>query len=254
MYSGESRLNLKDEALKVVRMGEERGIKLRLMGACAILVHCPRYAYLQDILERELSDMDFMSYSEFEPKIQELAAELGYKPIKRGPAFSLMKGRQIFNRQNFIIDVFFDELEMCHKINFRGRLELDYPTITLSDILLEKMQIVQLTEKDVKDTIILIREHEIGEDDMEKVNVDYVTRILSDDWGFYHTVATNLKAVKERLGKYESLTQEDLSEVATKIDGLLSAIDARPKSLKWKMRAKIGTSRKWYQEVEETIR
>ena len=70
---------------------------------------------------------------------------LGYVSDKR----MLFMGRYLFenpdNKRH--IDIFFDKLEFCHIIDFRGRLEIDYPTISLSDILLQKMQIVQTSLK-----------------------------------------------------------------------------------------------------------
>ena len=54
---------------------------------------------------------------------------------------------------NLNIDVFSDELFFCHRIPFLGRLTLDSPTICTTDLLLEKMQIVEINLKDFKDTI-----------------------------------------------------------------------------------------------------
>jgi len=153
-----------------------------------------------------------------------------------------------------MVDVFFDKLEMCHTIDFRNRLRLDKPTITLADMLLEKMQIVKINEKDIIDTIVLLRAHDIGENDKDKVNIKYVSKLLSNDWGFYYTVTMNLKKVKELCKKYNVLSNEDMKDVTSKIDRILEKIEKEPKSMKWKMRAKIGPSKKWYKEVEEVIR
>jgi len=129
-------------------------------------------------------------------------------------------------------------------------LELDFPTITPSDLLLEKMQIVQITEKDLKDTMILLREHEIKEHENDVINTKYIAKLLSNDWGFYYTVTTNLKKTKEFLNFFDALTDEDKNIISEKIDKLLDYIEREPKSLKWKARAKIGTRKKWYREVE----
>ena len=245
------------EAIRVVKLAEKRGIILRVMGACAVRLHCPEYEYLHKKLGRKLTDIDFMSYSTFESKIEKFFEELGYSSREY---ISGLWGRDMVRRHIYddiknrrVIDLFFDKLEMCHTIDFRGRLKLDYPTITLADIFLEKMQIVKLAEKDVKDTILLLREHKVGEIDAEMVNAKYIAKLLSRDWGFYYTVTTNLNRVKEFSRKYEALIEEDSKDVAAKIDKLLQVFKKEPKSLRWKMRAKIGTRKKWYTEVEETI-
>ena len=80
------------------------------------------------------------------------------------------------------VDVFFDRLDMNHIIDFKNRLELDFPTISLADLLLEKMQIVQINEKDIKDTIILLREHPVEDPDKETINANYVASLLAEDW------------------------------------------------------------------------
>jgi hypothetical protein len=74
---------------------------------------------------------------------------------------------------------------------------------------------------------------------------------MRQDWGFYHTFTTNLKRVPEYLDQFSSLGDDGRSAIRSRIDRLLKAIETAPKTLGWKMRAKIGTRRRWYQEVSE---
>jgi hypothetical protein len=116
------------------------------------------------------------------------------------------------------------------------------------------MQIVQINEKDIKDTVVIMREHDVGDLDNETVNARYIARTLSDDWGFYYTVTTNLGKVKNSLSSVQVLSDQDRADVSSKIDKLVSCIEEQPKSMRWKMRAKIGTKKKWYNDVEEVVR
>jgi hypothetical protein len=141
---------------------------------------------------------------------------------------------------------------MCHTLDFRGRLEFDSPTITLADFLLEKMQIVELNEKDKIDTIVLLREHEIGDSDNETINARYISKLLSKDWGFYYTTTTNLVKIKEYAGVH--MSEEDRRDVVAKAGQLVERIDNEPKTTGWKMRARVGPKKKWYRDVEEVIR
>jgi len=247
-----------DEARRVVARAEEVGIILRVMGATAVRLHCEKFADLYRALGRELSDLDFVGYSRDAKKVKELFERLNYTQRRLGYAIAVSAHgeRYIFDdeKNNRVVDVFFDRLKMCHTVEFKDRLELDKPTITLADILLEKMQIVKLNEKDIKDTVVLLREHEIGDTEKETVNMRCIVGLLRDDWGFYHTVTTNLKTIEESLEKFDVLTKEDCDDVASKVRRLLDAIESETKSLKWKMRARVGTSKKWYEEVEETVR
>ena len=129
---------------------------------------------------------------------------------------------------------------------------MDSPTITLADFLLEKMQIVQLNDKDKIDTVVLLREHEIGDVDKETINAQYISKLLAKDWGFYYTVTTNLGKIKEYA--QSSMTEEDSRDVAAKADQLVQRIENEPKTTGWKMRARVGPKKKWYKDVEEVVR
>jgi len=116
------------------------------------------------------------------------------------------------------------------------------------------MQIVKINEKDIIDTIMLFREHSVGIGDPEKIDSAYLSRILGNDWGFHHTVTTNLIVVQNRLDHYSELSEEDRQDVKSKIQGLLKTLENQPKTLAWKIRARVGTKTKWYKDVEEVSR
>jgi len=243
------------EALRIIGEAEKRGILLRLLGATAIKFHSPRFGYLYEDMQRALTDLDLISYGRFRPLLKDFVKSLGYTADDRFIALHGHKRQLYYDETNKrTVDIFLDKLEFCHVINFAGRIELDNPTITLADILLEKMQIVQINEKDIKDTIIMLREHEVGEIEKETVNAKYITKLLSNDWGFYYTVTTNLGKVRDFLPEFKALSESDRSDVASKIDKLLTYIEKEPKSFSWKMRARVGPSKKWYTEVEEISR
>lgn len=239
------------EALEIVEVAKKQNVILRIMGALAIRYHSPKFENLHKSLGREFSDIDFIGYNRQKSEIEKALEKLGYKMRMLSYSF-VMSGRLIFtNEQNGRhVDVFLDRLDMCHTINFKGRLEVDYPTIPLAELLLEKMQIVKLGEKDVKDTIVLIREHTIGNDDKDKININYIAQLLAKDWGFYYTVTTNLNKIKTLLPSYPQLKDDDNKDLTTKIDTMLNRIEEEPKALSWKMRARIGPSKKWYREVD----
>jgi hypothetical protein len=96
----------------------------------------------------------------------------------------------------------------------------------------------------------MLREHEIQNGEKEYLNAQYVAKLLSNDWGFYYTVTTNLRKVKSYLDLFTVLSDEDRKDVGSKVDTLLKAIENEPKSMKWQMRAKVGTRKRWYTEVE----
>ena len=245
------------ESKRILNAAAEKQVTIRLMGASAIATHSPRFAYLLKEVGRKLTDLDFMANSKDFDRVKQLLGALGYQPMR---TIQMMMGsvgeRSIYVHaaKGLHVDVFFDQLKMSHTIDFRKRLNADPLTISLADILLEKMQIVRINEKDIIDTIVLLSEHEIGNNDNDTVNADYISNLLSKDWGFYYTATTNLGKIKDRLTTYPCLTKENVENVRRKIDALLQEIDSRPKSSSWKFRAKVGTRKQWYEDVEEVVR
>jgi hypothetical protein len=238
-------------AQDIVQRANSRHITLRLLGSLAYRRHCPQYATLLDAMLRVLTDLDFASERRFARDLQTMFAELGYRQ-DADIAMATGGARQYYKhpRTGLGVDIFMDKLDYCHPIPFNGRLEIDSETIPLAELLLEKMQIVELNAKDVKDTIVLLLEHPVGKSDSEVINAEYIARILGSDWGFYHTVTTNLKKVVEHVRDFDQVDARDRGVVQARIAELLKRFDAEPKSLGWKARARIGTRVRWYQQVE----
>jgi hypothetical protein len=234
---------------------ENKHVIMRLIGALAFRTHCPQYGYFQDKLGRKFTDIDFASYPRFVRDIRRILTELGYEEDKQVTQL-FGDRRMVFHDPAFgrHIDVFFNLLDYCHPVSFVGRLEAEELTIPLAELLLEKMQIVQINEKDVIDSIMLLREHPIGDTDKETVNAVIISRILANDWGYWRTVTGNLKVLIEKLETYDGLSDEDRQVVRKRIAELEARIEAAPKSLKWKARAQIGERMKWYKDVEELER
>jgi len=245
------------EIRRIIKEADSREVPVRILGGAAIRMHCPKRVGMYEKLKRvPKHDMDFVTYKKFRPLTKKLFTDLGYEPY-----ISLMltgatgRHRQIFNDKegNKAIDVFLGVLEMCHNIDYEGRLEVDSPTVPLAELLLQKLQIVQTNEKDVQDTIILLLEHDIGTTDKDEINGDHIAQVLANDWGFYYTVTQKFGEIKGFLDKY-NLSKEDRALIVERLDKLQKRIEKEPKSLKWNMRSKAGTSVKWYRLVEEVQR
>jgi hypothetical protein len=240
-----------DKVKEILDEANKRNVTMRVMGALAFRIHCPKFKFLIYSANRYLTDLDFAAYMKDADKISRLLEGLGYKEILAVRCY-LGGTRRLFQNpvNKMKVDVFLDKLRMCHDINFVGRLEIDYPTISIVDLLLEKMQIVELDAKDIIDTITLIREHDVGESDSETINIEYLASLCASDWGLWMTTTTNLNKVKSFLPEFEVLSDEDRRDVEEKIKKILEIIEKKPKSIQWKMRAKIGIKKKWYRTVE----
>lgn len=243
------------EAMKIISTSERKGVPMRLLGALAIATHCSKSLDLFQSSQREITDIDVMTISSRFEDVVKTLEEHGYNYNKQLYAIhGLSASRLVCKGPRGTLDAFFDKLDMCHTIGFKDRLRLDYPTITVSDLLLEKMQIVKINQKDVIDTMILLREHDVKETEDEAVNISYVAGLLSKDWGFYYTVKTNLDKILGFLPTSIFLEESDKESIETRIKKILDAMEKEPKSFRWKTRAKLGPKVKWYNDVEDVVR
>ena len=244
------------EALRVVAEAERRGVVLRLLGATSFVCRCPRYNWLYRTMDRALSDIDVVTdVTTPLDALDRLFAELGYQ--KQEYLIWHASSRLIYDGADGLhVDVFRGRLEFCHPIDFRGRLGEHPHTIPLPEMLLEKLQIVEINEKDLKDLCILLAEHEVVLPDEAAAGIDAarIARLLANDWGFWHTATRNLAKTRHAGQMFAALGAEERAHIVTRVDRLLEQIAHAPKSLRWKLRSLVGTRVRWYNEVEEVAR
>jgi hypothetical protein len=238
------------EAARLVRGANQNGIVIRVLGALAFHRRCPQHSYLQERLKREYTDVDFGGYGRQARLIQAFLAAQGY--VEDELVYVESQGsRLVLNhpQTGLHLDVFLDRLDFCHTIEWKGRLEVDDWTIPLAEMLMQKMQIVQINEKDLIDTIMLLLEHPFTDDDTG-INIALVARVCGRDWGWWRTLTMNLGKVRQAAAAYD-LSADEQARVEAQVDVALARIEAEPKSMGWKMRAKVGDRKKWYQDVGE---
>ena len=241
-----------NELNRIFKASEERGVTLRVIGSLAFQMHCPEYGYLQAAMGRAYTDIDFAGYRKESKQVKEMMSELGYEEIRE--VFIVSEGdRAIFHQLNssLHVDVFYDKLDFSHVISWNDRLEVDNPTIPLAELVLEKMQIYQINEKDIIDTIMLLLEHPLGDIDNEVINIKRISELLSKDWGLWRTTTMNLDKVKQMAGHYSQLSDEEQARVVSQVEQSLERIETEPKSRGWKLRARVGDRVKWYKDVDE---
>lgn len=241
--------DLLEEAKTLIGEATKKGVILRVLGGVAIKHHCPRAS--QPPLDRRIADIDLFGLSKQSTAIKRVFTDLSYVPAQMFNALHGNKRLMFFEPSSHLRrDVFLDSFEMCHKFDFRKRLKIDNFSISLSDLLMTKLQVVEIEERDYKDIVCIILDHELGSLDAENsINKDYIADICSNDWGVYRTFTQNLE---KTLAYLEKLSLEDAEKEAAqeKMKALGEAIETAPKSLKWKTRSLIGDKMSWYDEPE----
>jgi hypothetical protein len=233
------------EAQRIIDMATASGLPLRVIGGVAVGVRCP--SARQAPLARPYRDIDFVARSADGRRLTALFTKAGYEPDAE---FNALHGRhRMFfwdPRNQREADVFLDRFAMCHTLDFRSRLELAAHTLPVSDLLLFKLQVMETNEKDYKDAIALLHDHPLTPDGLDAA---YIARFLSADWGWWRTATLVLDRVGSYARELPLLSQHD--RIADAISNLLETIDQQPKTGRWKIRAKIGERKRWYEIPED---
>jgi hypothetical protein len=248
---------LLQEADRILAESAGRGLALRLAGSAGVLRHCQRCCAGAMALGRELPrDLDFFGHRKQQRELGRLFTDLGYA-ADPSVAFSQEYGIDRMIYQGHVaatkIDVFLDALRMSHTIEFKGRLGGAGPAAPAADLLLSKLQIHEITEKDVKDIGALLAAHPFpgaadAQGGAEPMDTERVLVLTSQDWGLCHTATTNLALAGELLAGW-SAAGDVAATGAARAAELRERIDQAPKSLRWKARARVGTRVRWYEDV-----
>jgi hypothetical protein len=239
-----------DEALDLVARAEHAGIPLRLIGGLAVRVLCPDFPPRT----RDRQDLDLASTSAARPHLTELLVGLGYEPDRRFNALYGHKQLYFASPRGRAVDVLVDALEMCHVLEFRDRIERMPVTIDVTDLLLSKLQIVEINEKDVVDVVYLLAAYPVvGGDEPGTIGLDRIRAIVADDWGWWRTLTGTVEHIRDLAdsGRGDLVPPGATNDVLEGSRLIREAADTVPKTMRWKLRARIGERKRWYQVPDE---
>jgi hypothetical protein len=241
--------DIEAEARRLIAHAESSGVLLRLIGGLAIRVHSPGQRLGDGRTYRDVDVVTASSLREVDPVFQ----SLGYDPFTR---FNALHGhsRAIFygRGDRLKVDVFLGSFSMCHDLPLQDRLTIDPLTVPLAELLLTKLQIVRLTEKDLLDLCALIAEHPVRDDDADAINGVRVAEICARDWGLYHTVELGLDRLLAELDAGR-VRASDPEMIRGRLDELRRRMQDHAKTRKWRMRARVGERLQWYEEPDEVV-
>ena len=263
---------LQTEAVAIVAAAADRGVTLRVVGSAGIRLHCAAPGPLMDRLGRPAKDIDFVVPQRQRKGMRRLLEDRGYV-IDRDLLIAMEGTRYSFAHREHgtEIDVFVERLNFCHTIELAGRLSAHPVTIPIEELLLQKMQIVEMTTTDLIDADVLLATHDVvapggggaaavqpPADDRdtaagEAVDAAHIARLLARDWGFHHTATRNLERVRQSVAEAAvvDVGEEGAAGVQRGVQRLLTSIDAEAKSLAWRMRDKVGERKQWWQDVDD---
>lgn len=246
--------NLGDEAGRILDACEAAGIEARLLGGLAIQQSLG--ADMDPAFARTPGDIDLITTRDHCSEFEALIEELGWDPERQ---FNALNGarRLLFKDPadpERKIDGFIDYFEMCHKLPLVERFEVRPRLLSPADLLLTKLQIIELNSKDRNDCYALLLGTPVSAgNEPDTISSSWIGELLGRDWGLNHTVELNFDRLESQLSE-TGLGEAAAGTIRERIASLREAIDAAPKSRGWKMRARIGERKKWYEEPEEIDR
>ncbi len=243
--------DLVEEGERLLALAHDQNATFALLGGVAVRLHAPE---VPSSLDREYKDLDFAVPKGGSGAAGKLLGDAGYEPQI---VFNAMNGKErllfhdtVNGRQ---VDVFVGSFRMCHAIPLSQRLKPRETTVPLAELLLTKLQIIELNEKDIRDTVLLLHGHEVADHDDDAVNGVRIGELCAEDWGLWRTITRNLERTGQHVDDY-ALPHDKASQIKERLTQLLSRIEAAPKNRAWKLRDRIGERKRWYDLPEEVER
>jgi hypothetical protein len=233
------------EAQRIAGPAQEQGVALRFTGGVGVALACP--SARRPPLARSYGDLDLVGRSRDHKAIVGLLEQLGYQGDRSFNALNSHRRLLLHDPYNGRdVDVFVDEAELCHTIDLRRRVGEPGPALPTADLLLMKLQVVETTEKDLIDICALLCDHAMGGDG---IDLDYLVALTASDWGLWRTLTMVAARVAPFAHGLEGFDQAAL--VDDRAGQLIAALEAAPKSRGWRLRAKVGERKRWYELPEE---
>jgi hypothetical protein len=242
-----------DHAVAIVDAGAAHDVVARVLGGVGVALHSPSSG--REPFLREYGDLDVVvDRRGGRKRADSLFASLGYEPDVEFNTINGPEGRRRYlSADRGKLDVFVGAFRMCHELPLEQRLTADGPTLAPADLFLTKAQIFELTEKDARDLACLLLDHGLAEHDDDCIDVRRIAALTGSDWGLWRTVTRSLDRLRSTVGAL-SLPPQERATIAERIDALADALDAAPKSAKWKLRARVGDHVRWYELPEDPDR
>ena len=235
------------EADRLLGAAGEADVPVRLVGGLAVRAHLPPGT--EPIIVREYKDIDLVTLKGRGRAVSAFMTEQGYEADR---VFNTTNGHRRLlyydvphQRQ---VDVFVGAFEMCHSIPITDRIDLHPTAVPLAELMLTKMQIVELNAKDQSDIVTMLYHNDVGDGDDGMINAKRVGALCASDWGLWRTTKMNTERTRQALAN----AAPEVRDVAMpRLERLWQAIENAPKSGRWKMRNRVGDKVRWYEEPEE---
>jgi hypothetical protein len=236
------------EGRQLISQAAEQGLVMRALGGVAVFLQSGDG---QPRLVRSVKDIDLAVAKGNGKAASRVLQQASYVADEM---FNALRGsrRLLYHdpRNQRHVDVFVGEFAMCHELPLTARLDTDPLTVPREELLLSKLQVVELTGNDQTDIYNLLYHHEVGEDAGAGIASPFIAALCARDWGLWRTCQLNIGRSLDNLGG-SGLDPGEQKTVAGRLERLRGRIDAEPKSRRWRLRDRVGDKVRWYNEPEQ---
>src|SRR5687768_545093 len=224
------------EGERLLGMGSQQGVPIRLLGGVAVRIKAPE---IPPSLDRPYKDIDLAVTKKGAGAADKLLREAGYQPhVSFNAMHARERGLYFDDENDRQVDLFIHSFRMCHEIPLGDRLGVEDGTVPLAELLLTKLQIIEVNEKDIRDTVLLVHGHPIADHDDRAINGAQIAAACPGDWRLWRTITAHLQRRRPHVRDY-ALPAADRERISASFDDLLARIGAEPKSRGWRLRANV---------------
>jgi hypothetical protein len=236
-------------AQHLITLAGAAGVRLRAMGGVGVGMRAPR---ADTALQRGYADIDLAAPRKTRRELEDALAGAGLTAEREFNALHGSRRQMWWTADGTLhVDVFLGEFAMCHRLDLEPGLAGSGPALAAADLLLTKLQVVELNLKDAQDAAALLTTHELAEEEREdSISLLRLRDVLAGDWGFYTTVTDNLERVPAVIAAHAPHLAEALGARCREI---LADLERAEKSRAFRVRARIGRRKRWYDVPEETL-
>lgn len=224
-----------DLSNQIVSDCTKQQIDVRILGSVSLY-------YLQNIDEKwlmyerkSIEDIDLIILRKDIDKIEGYFLSNGFEEDQRIKMLFGLNRRTFYKDNNLSIDLFIDNLMLCQKVEILSRIYINYPTLSVTDLFLSRIQRYGLTDADVADIKAILS---------NPIDLDYISDLCGRSWGWWKTITFNSNIILN-----DSRIRGDV-KVKNVLVELLNEVNIHEKTFLWKIRNVFGTSLKWHELVE----
>ena len=237
-----------DESRRLVDAATAKGVVARVLGGAAVHLQAPDS---RPLLPRLVKDIDVATARGMRTAVTQVLTSAGYTPDRMFNALHGATRLLFYDEANARkLDVFVGDFSMCHQVPISDRLDREPFTVPLAELLLTKLQIVELTDRDQRDIYNLIYHHAVSDGDGSGIEADFIAQLCARDWGLWRTVKSTIGRCTGSVTEY-GLEPEAVVVIADRLAALWNRIESEPKSARWRLRSRVGDRVRWYNLPEE---